>query len=252
MLDSEVRDAALLFETFASLLGAPPFNLAPDDPLLRAFFRGATIVELGTGETLCKEGERADAFWVLATGALQVSTCDHAGRSVVVARVDAGNVVGETAFLRGASGFRNATVKAAEPSRLWRVGIEAFDELEARGPHRRWSALRQLDNERMLVRLTTLMEHLGAGALRVLDPVERPLRRGEVVFREGDEARHVYLLTTGSVALYRTQEGQPLLVGMLEPEQCFGELGVLERKPRSLTVVADTDAVVLEIDSALG
>jgi CRP-like cAMP-binding protein len=85
-------------------------------------WRSATLDEVPAGEFLGREGEPAGAFWVLADGALQISVRDDAGNAVLVARVEAGAIVGGTALLRGGSGRRNATVRAAERSTTLTLG----------------------------------------------------------------------------------------------------------------------------------
>ncbi|MBK9134318.1 MAG: SLC26A/SulP transporter family protein [Betaproteobacteria bacterium] len=74
----------------------------------------------------------------------------------------------------------------------------------------------------------------------------RELRAGEVVFRQGDEAEALYVVTRGSVsavvvvrdaAAPRTQR-----FASLGPGTMFGEMALLDQAGRSADAVADTDA----------
>lgn len=71
-----------------------------------------------------------------------------------------------------------------------------------------------------------------------------PLRKGEVVFHQGDIADAMYVIESGSVAVYREQYGEEMLVRTLNQGDCFGEMSLLDLYPRSCSVIA-TDACVL-------
>jgi CRP-like cAMP-binding protein len=72
--------------------------------------------------------------------------------------------------------------------------------------------------------------------------VESRLRRGEVLFHEGDEGDRLYVVTEGKVKLGRTSaDGRENLLAILGPGQMFGELSLFDPGPRSATVTAVTD-----------
>jgi CRP-like cAMP-binding protein len=74
--------------------------------------------------------------------------------------------------------------------------------------------------------------------------VESRLRRGEVLFHEGDEGDRLYVVTDGKVKLGRTSaDGRENLLAILGPGQMFGELSLFDPGPRSATVTAVTDCV---------
>src|SRR5688572_13853682 len=62
---------------------------------------------------------------------------------------------------------------------------------------------------------------------------------GDTLFREGDEARTMYVVLNGEVeVLKRSRNGVDARVAVLGPGDWFGELGVVDIKPRSATVRA--------------
>jgi CRP/FNR family cyclic AMP-dependent transcriptional regulator len=62
---------------------------------------------------------------------------------------------------------------------------------------------------------------------------------GEVLFREGDEARAMYVVLSGEVeVLKRSSSGHDARVAVLGPGDWFGEMGVVDIQPRSATVQA--------------
>jgi len=73
---------------------------------------------------------------------------------------------------------------------------------------------------------------------------ETRLRRGDVLFREGDSGDKLYIVTEGKVKLGRTSaDGRENLLAILGPGQMFGELSLFDPGPRSATVTAVTDTV---------
>ncbi len=68
------------------------------------------------------------------------------------------------------------------------------------------------------------------------------LRRGEVLFHEGDGGDRLYIVADGKVKLGRTSsDGRENLLAILGPGQMFGELSLFDPGPRSATVTAVTD-----------
>ena len=81
-----------------------------------------------------------------------------------------------------------------------------------------------------------------ATALRA-SMAETRLRRGEVLFHEGDEGDKLYVVTEGKVKLGRTSsDGRENLLAILGPGQMFGELSLFDPGPRTATAVVVTDA----------
>ena len=72
---------------------------------------------------------------------------------------------------------------------------------------------------------------------------ETRLRRGEVLFHEGDSGDKLYIVLDGKVKLGRTSsDGRENLLAILGPGSMFGELSLFDPGPRSATVTAVTDA----------
>ncbi|WZH52012.1 MAG: Crp/Fnr family transcriptional regulator [Nocardioides alkalitolerans] len=72
---------------------------------------------------------------------------------------------------------------------------------------------------------------------------ETRLRRGEVLFHEGDSGDKLYVVLEGKVKLGRTSaDGRENLLAILGPGQMFGELSLFDPGPRSATVTAVTES----------
>jgi Cyclic nucleotide-binding domain len=73
---------------------------------------------------------------------------------------------------------------------------------------------------------------------------------GEVIVREGERADALYVLTSGEVEVSARGEagGPEQRIRVMTAPSYFGEIGVLERIPRTATVTALTPVTVLRID----
>jgi CRP/FNR family transcriptional regulator, cyclic AMP receptor protein len=67
---------------------------------------------------------------------------------------------------------------------------------------------------------------------------------GDVIFSEGDPADRFYVVREGTVTL--SANGREL--EQVGPGGIFGELGLLDRAPRSATAIAETDCDVVGLD----
>jgi hypothetical protein len=78
---------------------------------------------------------------------------------------------------------------------------------------------------------------------------ETPVTAGQVVVRQGEPADRFYMIESGSFAV--TQEAAPgatpVVLRHLGANEVFGELGLLNQAPRSATVTAESDGVLLEL-----
>jgi CRP-like cAMP-binding protein len=74
------------------------------------------------------------------------------------------------------------------------------------------------------------------------------LRRGEVLFHEGDSGDKLYIVADGKVKLGRSSaDGRENLLAILGPGQMFGELSLFDPGPRSATVTAVTDTAFFSL-----
>jgi len=87
---------------------------------------------LQTGEVLFEEGTWGDTLYLVDSGEIELVTTDIEGRSVVLRRLRAGDVVGEAAVLIGER--HPFTARAIEPSQVWTLRREDLARLLAQDP----------------------------------------------------------------------------------------------------------------------
>lgn len=127
---SAMAIARLRRDRFAAILAA-----LVDSPGLEGFEDVLTAGEweaLPQGQELVRQGDRADAFWILVNGLLGVAVRTLDGERRLVNRLYRGDVVGEMALLT--DDRRSATVFAIRDSELVRFPRSTFFEFARRHP----------------------------------------------------------------------------------------------------------------------
>lgn len=71
----------------------------------------------------------------------------------------------------------------------------------------------------------------------------RSYKAGEVIFRQGDAAEELFIVKSGKVEVRLGN----LLLDTLPELSIFGEMALIDRSPRSATVVAATDTTVVPV-----
>jgi len=78
---------------------------------------------------------------------------------------------------------------------------------------------------------------------------ERTLRKNQVLFREGDPGDEMFLICHGTVLVSKVVKGKvEQLLNRVGPGEFFGEMSLLDGSPRSATIQAETDTMLLVLD----
>ncbi len=86
---------------------------------------------------------------------------------------------------------------------------------------------------------------------RLLAKYGETFRPGEAIIREGDTSQTAYYLYAGRVDLTKQVHGEERPLGQLAEGELFGEMAYLLGEPRTATVKAHTEVVVLALPPAL-
>lgn len=95
--------------------------------------------------------------------------------------------------------------------------------------------------------LFTALDESAAVSLRQsMDSVK--ISKGSVLFAEGDEGDHLYVIVEGKLKLGTSSgDGRENLLSILGPGEMFGELSLFDPGPRTSTATAVTDARLLSL-----
>jgi MFS family permease len=108
--------------------------------------------------------------------------------------------------------------------------------------------------EATIARVITLPLFAGVPASRLEAAMRRvaevPVVAGEPVVRQGETADRFYIVQSGRFTVTQTSPsgGESIVLRTLGPDDVFGEIGLLNRSPRTATVTADTDGLLLALE----
>ncbi len=226
--------------------GIPEEEIAPLVPLM-------TLRAFSPEQRILVEGEEGRHLYFLLQGQVRVTTVDRAGRTVLLAILERGDFFGEGSLFTGRP--RSATVQALTSCLTLQVSREALSRHLNQAPTLR-TALYRAHEERQIVTalsrvplFSPLSRQERQAIAAYLTP--RSYSRHEVVIREGEPDRSLFLIAWGQAVAaqnYGTEREQALTV--LAAGDFFGEMALVLRQPRSATVWALTRLEVLELPEA--
>jgi len=78
---------------------------------------------------------------------------------------------------------------------------------------------------------------------------ERKLRKGQMLFREGDQGEEMFLVREGTILVSKAVTGKvEQVLARFGPGDFFGEMSLFDRSPRSATIQAETETQLLALD----
>jgi CRP/FNR family cyclic AMP-dependent transcriptional regulator len=110
-------------------------------------------------------------------------------------------------------------------------------------------SLISLENRLTFLLTTPMFEHLELEEIReIIHIVEtRKYDAGDIIFREGEPGDAWYALYRGEVDVVKESDSGQQSIRTLEPPSCFGEIAILDGLPRSATVRATKETLVMRI-----
>ncbi|MCL2190398.1 MAG: cyclic nucleotide-binding domain-containing protein [Treponema sp.] len=90
----------------------------------------------------------------------------------------------------------------------------------------------------------------GAGASHAKGELNRSYGKGDMIFAEGEPGDEFFVVQTGSVKICKIIDGKEVLLGTLKEGDIFGEMALLEGKPRAASAVANEDSTVMAANKA--
>ena len=229
----------------------PAFALLPDEVRLLVA-ESFEPVAFPFGAVIVREGDEADAFYVLAGGSARVVKQGEHGEEVPLNVLRRGDSFGEMALL--ADTVRVATVRASSPVQALRLGRSVFSALTRAHPQVR-DAFQALATTRSLwnfFRVNSGFSQLSNETLAVLvsglERVDAPA--GELVVREGDPPGPMYVVEQGRLRVFtRGEDGAEQHLGFLRAGDFFGELSLFRNEPRAASAQAVSDCILLRFST---
>jgi ATP-binding cassette subfamily B protein len=238
----------MAFDHRTLLEGVPLLRLFPPQERAKvtALFKEETHA---FGDEIVREGEPAEAFYILASGRARVVKRGEAKEEIPLNVLRPGDEFGEMGLFEG--GVRTATVRCSSDVSVLRLDREDFQRLlEENAELRRYLDLRvrhrslhnflhqfsELERVPFPV-LTALLEEL----------VPQTFPKGSLIFRQGDACGPMYIIREGHVRVFAQEDGAVRNVGFLRPGDFFGELCILHGSTRAFSVEALNECQLLAL-----
>ena len=75
----------------------------------------------------------------------------------------------------------------------------------------------------------------------------KSVKKGEILFHEGDKANSAYLVKTGKLHAYQQKQDENVILGEIQAGEFVGEMALLNGEVRSATVEATEPCDLIEI-----
>ncbi len=231
----------------------------------------AEIFTYAPDELIFRQGERGDCAYLIRDGKVDISVLNR-GERVLVATLGAGEVFGELALIDGSP--RSASATTSSGCELVVITASVLErELDKLDPFMRsWvqhmavlirKTLKRTQNVLGPPPLSASGPSLAAAPLktRPLNEVvwtprqqlhvfdRRVVELGEVIFQEGEPGFRAYILRSGEVQITKKINGFPRPLARIKPNQIFGELALIDGRPRSASATTVHRSELLIVDA---
>jgi len=212
----------------------------------------AALVDLPVGDFVIREGEFGDTFYVVLNGSFAVEVWNDQGIPVQVATIQRGAYFGELAMV--GRGMRTASVKAVSANcQVLEIYKGPFDRMlkeDKTGQLKK--TLDDLYAKRTIEKFIRDNEFL-----RDISDVDKKLMidTGKLVrheamadiYKQGAAATSFYLVRQGFLKAWRMEGEQESILAYLRDKDFFGDLELVDGRPRTASVTAMEPVEVIEI-----
>jgi len=231
-----------------ALAAVPLLRFASADArrLLEACF---VAEEHAFGRTIVREGDDADAFFVVTSGRARVIKRGDHGEEVPLGTLASGDSFGELALVERTA--RTATVRASSAVELLRLDRAVFDALLRTNDSVREAVELATRHHQLLyfLRLNSSFRELPDDGMAMLLEGLRSISfgAGAFVFREGDPPGAMYIVGEGRLVARRAEK----TIDYYRRGDFFGERSLLRAEVRHATVETVIECELLELEPEL-
>jgi len=217
--------------------------------VLRRMLLGVTLRQFAPNEIVCAEGEFRETLYIVLDGQLEQSVETADGRQTRVLLMQPGQFYGELGVLSDQT--EAYTLTATRPSVILEIGraltqrlmkeSESFKKTLSEHYRRRakWTYARQ----------SQLFSGLPDKALEDLlaKATLQAFKKGEVIYKQGDQPKNLYLLVNGFLRVSRRHNESELVIQYFREGDLFGGSALVMRQSQTTTITANTRAEVVVI-----
>ncbi|CAF3007534.1 unnamed protein product [Rotaria sp. Silwood2] len=224
-----------VFEKLCQIVQDTVIYVGDDPSLVKQFVKYLAPKNVSKGEEIIRQGDEGDYFYCIESGKYDVIV-----NGKKVSELDNKGCFGEIALLY--SQPRTATVIATTDGKLWLIDRDTFSTLTVS------FAIKQREKYLKFLHTVNFIQTfysrgwLSENRLEDLADALRPryYAANQIVIEQGDtDAYEMFFIEDGSVKVTRKEkDGTIRELKTLGTGKCFGELALLENKPRYATVTA--------------
>jgi ATP-binding cassette subfamily B protein len=197
-------------------------------------------VSYSFGDTIVKEGDPADAFYVLVSGRARIVKRTEQGEEISLSMLRPGDSFGEMGLLEHST--RTATVRASSDVSALRLDKSVFESLLKQSPDIRIYLELQIKHRKLenFFRHFTPFARLPPEALQLMldELASVSVAAGTLVVREGDPPGPMYFIEEGHLRVFTQEELRRHYMAYLRKGDFFGEMSVFKGVPRTASVEA--------------
>lgn len=210
-----------------------------EESLMSYLVDAAIEVTHEPGHVIIKQGDEGDNFYILHEG-----ECEFFISGVSKGTGGPGTSFGELALMYNSP--RAATVKAVTEVKLFALDRITFRQIMADATSKK----RRL-HEQFLEKVPLFSGMLPTERAKIADVLETVrFKAGETIIHQGDNGDKFFILEEGqATAKVFTQSGSNLELKDYGPGDYFGELALLNDKPRAASIVSVTNSLCVCMDS---
>jgi len=195
---------------------------------------------LQPGDFAIKQGDDGDYLFIIAKGKFECWKKFKEGEDEkMVKECNPGEVFGELALMYNCP--RAASVKATELSVCWQLDRETFNAIVKK------AATEKREMSMAVLKKVDLLSSMDSYELGQLADalVSQTFEADAEIIKEGDKGDKFYIIADGSAVAIKEGVGE---VMQYEGGQFFGELALINDKPRAATVKATSKSSCLVLD----
>ncbi len=182
------------------------------------------------GDNVIVQGDDGDNFYVIDTGLYDVFVSTEDGPKKVF-QFDNKGSFGELALMYNMP--RSATVTAVEVGTLWAMDRGSFRRIVLK------SAFKKRKMYEELLESVPMLKHLDSyERMNLADALLPKNYADQCIIKDGDAADGMYFIENGNARITIQKNGQETEVATIGKGKYFGELALVENKPRSANVYA--------------
>jgi ATP-binding cassette subfamily B protein len=213
---------------------------------VRSLFRK---VQYDFGEVIVRQGDPADAFYILVAGRARVIKTTARGEEIALNVLRPGSEFGESALLSAAP--RTATVRCSSIVEALRLARDDFSALIAQYPELR-GYLEATQRYHTLHSFLYEFSNFGRLPEPALNELIHRLTTtkfaaGQRILTKGEPAGPMYVVQSGKVRVFDPSTNGSRSLAFYREGGFFGELSILNGSPRAASAEAVTDCTLLAL-----